>query len=43
MSGYTTQLIPVSFLFEEIAAHRAAGKYLSFLKKLSKLDVLITV
>ncbi len=25
MSGYTTQFMPVSFLFEEIAAHRASG------------------
>ncbi len=41
MSGYTTQFMPVSFLFEEIAAHRTSGKYLSFLKKLTKLDVLI--
>ena len=46
MSGYTTQFMPVSFLFEEIAAHRTSGKYLSFLKKLifnklAKLDVLI--
>ncbi len=41
MSGYTTQFMPVSFLFEEITAHRTSGKYLSFLKKLTKLDVLI--
>jgi len=25
MGGYTTRFMPVSFLFEEIAAHRASG------------------
>ena len=39
--GYSTQFMPVNFLFEELQAHRDSGKYLSFMKKLTKLDVLI--
>ena len=39
--GYSTHFMPVNFLFEELQAHRDSGKYLSFMKKLTKLDVLI--
>ena len=40
-AGYSTQFISVNLLFEEVQAYRASGKYLWYLKKLSKLDALI--
>lgn len=39
--GVQTVFLPVNHLFEEIAAARAAGKYLSFLKHLNKAKVII--
>ena len=39
--GYSTQFMSLNLLFEEVQAHRASGKYLNFIKKLTKLDVLI--
>jgi DNA replication protein DnaC len=39
--GVRTRFMPVSFLFEEIAAARAAGKYLAFLRQLNQAKVLI--
>jgi DNA replication protein DnaC len=37
----STQFIPTNFLFEEVLAAKAAGKYLSFVKRLSQIKVLI--
>lgn len=37
----STIFVPVSFLFEEAAAQKAAGKYVSHIRKLSKTQVLI--
>jgi DNA replication protein DnaC len=39
--GHPTAFMPVNFLFEEVAAAKAAGGYLKFLKKLGKSKVLI--
>ncbi len=39
--GHKTLFMPVNFLFEETSAHKAAGKYLSFVRKLTKTDILI--
>lgn len=40
-SGFKTLFLPMSFLFEEISASRASGKYLSYVKNLIKPNVLI--
>lgn len=37
----STLFIPVNFLFEEVQAARAAGKYLGYIKKLSSVQALI--
>ena len=39
--GFTTQKIRYPILFEELRAARGTGTYLQFLKKLSKIAVLI--
>jgi DNA replication protein DnaC len=39
--GFQTIFLPVNQFFEEVAAARAAGKYLAFLKHLNKAKVLI--
>lgn len=39
--GYKTLFLSTNFLFEEIEAARASGKYLSYLKALIKADALI--
>lgn len=39
--GHKTLFLPVNFLFEEIAAARAAGHYLAYIKTLVKMDALI--
>lgn len=39
--GYKTLFLSINFLFEEIDAARASGKYLSYLKTLIKADALI--
>lgn len=39
--GHGTLFVPVSHLFEEIAAARAAGRYLAYLKHLGKQKALI--
>lgn len=39
--GLRTAFMPVNFLFEEVAAAKAAGKYLSFIKQLNLAKVLI--
>jgi DNA replication protein DnaC len=39
--GIKTTFYPISHLFEEIAAAKAAGKYLQFLRQLNKAKVLI--
>lgn len=39
--GYKSLFLPSSFFFEEVAAHKAAGKYLSYLKTLIKQDLII--
>jgi DNA replication protein DnaC len=41
LEGMTTKFFSVSLLLEEIQAERAAGKYLDFIKKIRKTDVLI--
>lgn len=40
-AGVSTAFYSTNLLLEEIAAHRAAGRYLNFLKNLSKIGVLI--
>jgi DNA replication protein DnaC len=37
----TTMFLPVNFLFEEIQAARVAGKYLSYIKKITQTKVII--
>lgn len=37
----STLFLPVNFLFEEVQAAKAAGKYLSFVKKLTQSQVII--
>ena len=37
----STLFVPVNFLFEEVQAAKAAGKYLQYIKKLSSVRVLI--
>ena len=39
--GHTTSFYSVNLLFEEVAAEKAAGRYLKFIKKLKKVAVLI--
>ena len=39
--GHKTLFLPVNFLFEEIAAARAAGRYLSYVKNLIKTEAII--
>lgn len=39
--GHKTLFLPVNFFFEEIAAARASGKYLAYLKGLIKTEVII--
>jgi len=39
--GHKTIFLPVNFLFEEIAAARAAGRYLSYVKNLIKTEAMI--
>jgi DNA replication protein DnaC len=39
--GHRTLFLPVNFLFEEIAAARAAGRYLSYIKNLIKTEAII--
>lgn len=39
--GVSTLFLPVNFLFEEINAARVAGKYLSYIKKLTQTRVII--
>ena len=39
--GISTLFMPVNFLFEEVMAARAAGKYLAFIKRLSSAKVLL--
>lgn len=39
--GHKTLFLPVNFLFEEIQAARAAGRYLSYIKTLIKTEALI--
>lgn len=39
--GHPTQFLPVNFLFEEIQAARAAGRYLHYVRSLIKAKVLI--
>lgn len=39
--GHKTLFLPVNFLFEEIAAARAAGRYLSYVKNLIKTETII--
>lgn len=39
--GYKTLFLPVNFLFEEISAARAAGRYLSYVRALIKTEALI--
>lgn len=39
--GNKTLFLPVNFLFEEISAARASGKYLSYLKSLIKKETII--
>jgi DNA replication protein DnaC len=39
--GHPTQFLPVNFLFEEIQAARAAGRYLNYIRGLIKAKVLI--
>jgi len=39
--GHKTLFLPVNFLFEEIAAARAAGRYLTYVKSLIKTEAVI--
>jgi DNA replication protein DnaC len=39
--GHATVFLPVNFLFEEIQAAKAAGRYLSYIRSLIKANVLI--
>ncbi len=39
--GHATQFLPVNFLFEEIQAAKAAGRYLNYVRSLIKAKVLI--
>lgn len=39
--GHKTLFLPVNFLFEEISAARAAGRYLSYVKTLIKKEAII--
>jgi DNA replication protein DnaC len=39
--GHPTQFLPVTFLFEEIQAARAAGRYLNYVRSLIKAKVSI--
>lgn len=39
--GISTLFMPVNFLFEEVLAARAQGKYLAFVKRLSSVKVLL--
>ena len=39
--GHPTQFLPVNFLFEEIQAAKAAGRYLNYIRSLIKAKVLI--
>jgi len=39
--GHPTQFLPVNFLFEEIQAAKAAGRYLNYVRSLIKVQVLI--
>lgn len=39
--GHKTIFLPVNFLFEEIAAARAAGRYLSYIKNLIKAETIV--
>lgn len=39
--GYPTQFLPVNFLFEEVQAAKAAGRYLNYVRSLIKARVLI--
>ena len=39
--GHRTLFMSVNFLFEEITAQKAAGKYLPFVRRLTKTDILI--
>lgn len=40
-AGHPTQFFPVNFLFEEIQAAKAAGRYLNYVRSLIKVKVLI--
>ena len=39
--GHTTLFLPINFLFEEISAARAAGRYLAYVRTLIKTEILI--
>lgn len=39
--GHKTLFLPINFLFEEIAAARAAGRYLTYVKNLIKTEAII--
>jgi len=39
--GISTLFVPVSFLFEEVQAARVSGKYLSYIKRLTQIRVII--
>ena len=41
LEGVQTLFLPVNYLFEEVAASKAAGKYLALAKHLSKAKVLV--
>lgn len=40
-NNISTIFVPVNFLFEEAMAQRAAGKYISYIKKMTKTSVLL--
>jgi DNA replication protein DnaC len=39
--GYSTLFVPVNFLFEEIQAAKAAGRYLNYVRSLTKAKALV--
>jgi DNA replication protein DnaC len=41
LHGLTTQFLPVNFLCEEIKASKAAGRYLIWIKYLTKINILV--
>lgn len=40
-SNISTVFLPMNFLFEEARAQKSAGKYVSYIKKMTKTDVLL--